>query len=66
MMSDDCGCDAGHDCSGAYAVGGGGDTESSAMRVPHPGMKVLTLNGAPIIESSHEYVLAAKPKRIDG
>lgn len=61
-MSDGHGCDAsGHHCGGGSAGwSGGGDagyTVGSDGRTPIPNIKRLTINGAPVTETSHEYVM---------
>lgn len=68
-MSDGHGCDAGgHGCGEASAnsgVGDGGFAIGTDGRTPVPNIKRLTLNGAPIIENSHEYVIDVPQKRLD-
>ena len=68
-MSEGHGCDTGgQDCGGASAnsdIGDGGSAIGTDGRTPVPKIKRLTLNGAPIIESSHEYVIDVPQKKPD-
>lgn len=62
-MSEGHGCDSGqHHCGGANLgpVNGGGDGGcelGTDGRTPIPNLKRVTINGAPVIEASHEYVV---------
>lgn len=62
-MSDGHGCDAGAShCGpdGAVAASASGDAGYAVGpdgRTPRPNIKRLTINGAPVTESSHEYVM---------
>lgn len=65
-MSDGHGCDAaGHHCGGVSASAGGGESGFSLAadgRTPIPNIKRPTINGAPVVESSHEYVIRPSEK----
>ena len=63
-MSDGHGCDAGgHHCGGdSWAAGGGefGYSLGPDGRTPVPNIKRLTINGAPVTETAHEYVVGKR------
>jgi hypothetical protein len=64
-MSDGHGCEGGGaDCGGlAYTVGGdSGSYTGTHVRTPVPDIKRPTINGAPVIEASHEYVVVSPGK----
>ena len=64
-MSDGQGCDAGSHHCGIASASGGGDNSGFGTdgRTPVPDIKRATINGAPIVESSHEYVIPSSEKR---
>lgn len=59
-MSDGHGCDAGHHCGPAQQAGGAGDPGyalGADGKTPVANVKRAEINGAPIVEASHEFVL---------
>lgn len=66
-MIDGDGCDDGGGHIGSDFAGGSGSVgDADYFRgtggiSPIPNIKRLTINGAPVIESSHEYVLRRQP-----
>ena len=62
-MSDGSGCDAGgRGCGGgALSDGAGysGDGGANGGLIPIPDRKCVTINGAPVQEASHEFVIAS-------
>ena len=68
-MSDGDGGDAGGDVCGGIGASMGGDAGyavGSDGRTPVPDIKRVTINGAPVSEASHEYVIRqpAEPKKL--
>lgn len=65
-MSDGDGCDAGGDhCASIGASSGAGDAGYAVGtddRTPVPNIKRVTINGAPVSEASHEYVIGRPPE----
>jgi len=62
-MSDGSGCDAGgHGCGGSTlsdGAGCSGDGGASGGLMPIPDSKCVTINGAPVQEASHEFVITS-------
>lgn len=66
-MSDGHGCDPGaHHCGHGIASAGSGDAGymlGSDGQTPVPNHKHVTINGAPVTETSHEFVMPAPVAR---
>lgn len=66
-MSDGHGCDAaGHHCGGPNTASPHGHSDAGYElgadgRTPVPNLKRVTVNGAPVSEASHEYVIRRPP-----
>lgn len=62
-MSDGSGCDAGgHGCGGSTLSGGdgySGDGGATGAPMPVLDRKCVTINGAPVQEASHEFVITS-------
>jgi len=58
-MSDGHGCDAGgHHCgAGASHADGGGYALAGDGKTPIPNIKRVEINGAPVTEATHEFVI---------
>ena len=53
---------SGKDTSGEFAAWFGPNSGAAAHLVPANPPKSLEVNGAPVVEQSHEYVLKKKPR----